>query len=449
MKKNLKLMGTLTLVVVMMTMLFAGCGSDSNSTANGAAVSSSNEGNSDTSDVSKSDSSDAGSVDASSKEPLTVLVALDGLALEKEKEVFAKYTEETGQEFEFITVAYDDLEKKLGTMISGGEPPALIRGTAIHSTKFADRFVPLDLDTSYMVPYFFYNSDGDIISLPTELTTVGMYINTDLADKYDVNYPTSPDDVWTWEEFETEMKKLVGQPDVDFPMVMDGSGHRYSPMFYQQGGLIYGGDFNDFAIDSPESIYSLENFKRLVDEKIIDPQTYSIGTSGDGLFTTGRYAIHMSGSWMIQRYAEGLDFNYDVTYMPQGDGGRATVLGGSSYHACKDSGREDDALAVIMWMAKKENLINIGQTITQLTAVKDAEVDYGEYTDHFTKFGNEMSATDGKYINDFSEFSRVPGAYNYVKDAIIEVLGEMKTPEQALNDAAEYLKQAAADAGIE
>ena len=38
-----------------------------------------------------------------------------------------------------------------------------------------------------------------------DITANGLFVNTDLLDKYEVNYPELGDPVWTWTEFETEM----------------------------------------------------------------------------------------------------------------------------------------------------------------------------------------------------------------------------------------------------
>jgi alpha-1,4-digalacturonate transport system substrate-binding protein len=382
------------------------------------------------------------------KEPLTFLTGSTGIRLDDEMVILNKYTEETGQEFEVITVPYSDLDKKISAMIRGGEAPDLVRGTEGHSVKFRDHFVPLDYDDSTLIPRIFYNSAGEKISLPVEITAVGCFINVELAEKYGVNYPKPGEETWTWDEFEVEMRKMLGQSDVDFPAAIDGSGHRFSPWIYQHGGLLYGGSFKDLGSDGAGAIAALERLCRLADEGIFDPQTYAVGTYGDALFSTGRYGIHFSGSWKIGTYAKELGFNFTVVPMPSGKGGAATVLGGSSYHASKDTGREDDAVAFINWIATPKNLAWMGEVTRQLMATTTEDIDYGELQPYFDGFSGMLAATSGEYIDDFAEYIKIPGAFSHGKNSIIEALGDLKTPEQALKDAAISLQEAAAEAGL-
>lgn len=383
-----------------------------------------------------------------SDEPLSIVVGQSDDQLENEMHIFNKYTEVSGQEFEIIQVPYADLEKKITTMILGNEAPAILRGTEIHAVKLRDYFIPLDYDDSTLVPRIFYNTEGEKISLPTELTAVGVFINTDLADKYGVNYPTSPDDVWTWDEFEVEMEKFMGNEDVDYPAIIDGSAHRFSPWIYQHGGLTYNGSFEDLGWDDQPAIDALERMVRLSDAGIFDSQTYASNTHGEGLFATGRYPVHFSGSWMIKKYHEDMDFNVAVSFMPSGDGGQASVLGGSNYMACQNSGQEEAALSFINWLAKPENLKFAGEVTGQLTAVTTVPVEYGELTPYFDMFSEQLQATDPAYIEDFAQYVRVPGAFSYSKDAIIEALGHLKTPEEALRDATILLQESAVEAEL-
>ncbi len=416
----------LVLLVGMFLMLFVGCGGDEDNSA-----------------------STTVETDSGTQKPLTILFGQSGFPLEREKEFLALYTQETGQEFEVISVAYNDLEKKLSTMIRGGEPPAIVKGTTIHSTRFRDYFIPLDYDTSTLFPYFFYNSEGENIGVPVEITATGLFINTDLADKYGVNYPTSTDDVWTWEEFEFELRKMLGKDDVDFPFVMDGSAHRFSPYIYQNGGLTYNGSYSDSGWDEPEALEALERIIRFDKEGLIDTQTYSLATPGNTLFSSGRYGVYFAGSWLIDEFNSNLNFNYTPTYLPVGPGGRFTSVGGYNYHVFKDSGQEEAALKFIDWLAKPENLAKMSGTINQLGAATTVDVDYGDLTDHFKFFQEELAATSDEYVEDFLKFSTIPGAFVYTKDAIIESLGGLKTPEQALKDAAKALEESAKDAGLE
>ena len=44
--------------------------------------------------------------------------------------------------------------------------------------------------------------EADVVkALPSDVTATGLFINTDLFDEAGVTYPTSEEDIWTWDEF--------------------------------------------------------------------------------------------------------------------------------------------------------------------------------------------------------------------------------------------------------
>ncbi len=135
----------------------------------------------------------------------------DGTEGEVMQELLDEYFDETGVTIELVSIPYNDYETRLATMISGGEAPALARVTEGHLNNFKEQILSLEgvYDDSKFTNLFF-NEDGDVISLPMDITANGLFVNTDLTSKYGVNLPTV-NDVWTWAEFETEMNKLKGK----------------------------------------------------------------------------------------------------------------------------------------------------------------------------------------------------------------------------------------------
>lgn len=51
------------------------------------------------------------------------------------------------------------------------------------------------------------NEDGIAQALRTDLTAVGMFVNKELFEEAGVSYPTSEEDIWTWDEFLSSGKK--------------------------------------------------------------------------------------------------------------------------------------------------------------------------------------------------------------------------------------------------
>ena len=334
------------------------------------------------------------------------------------------YYAETGVTIELVPVAYNDYESRLATMISGEEPPALARVTEGHLNNFKDQFEPLDaVYNSSAYTNLFFNDDGDVISLPMDITANGMFINTDLCDEYGVNYPTvdTPDnEIWTWSEFKTEMMKLDGQSDVAAPGVFDHQGHRWMPLFYQAGMTIWNTPYTDSNLTSQTAVDVVDTIRSWYTDGLI-PRDIYVTKNSASLFRTGQYGFHMSGNWNVSNYQD-LTFNWQVVPMPYFEGGnRATILGGKSLGVLKGSGYETEAKAFIAWMAQPGHHDEYTSGVPYLTPRLGATVDYGDFTDAYAVFLSEIAATDNIYVQDWLNQVMIPGMYPIINQFVEDI----------------------------
>jgi len=324
------------------------------------------------------------------------------------------YEAETGVVIELVPVAYNDYETRLATMISGGEAPALARVTEGHLNNFKANILALDdVYTTSAFTNLFYNEDGEVISLPMDVTANGLFVNTDLLDQYSVNYPTGDDEVWTWAEFITEMNKLKDQEGVAAPGVFDGKAHRFMPLLYQAGITIWETPYTTSNLTSQEAIDTVQMFMDFFEDGLIPRQVYIENNAAD-MFKTGQYGFHFSGNWNVSGYQD-LTFNWTVVPMPEG-ANRATILGGKSLAAFDGSGVEDEAKDFIAWMAQADNHDAFTGGVPYLTPRLGAEVDYGDFTAEYSVFLDEIAATDAAYVQDWLNQVMIPGMYTIINE---------------------------------
>ncbi len=350
------------------------------------------------------------------------------------------YKEETGVEIELVLVPYNDYETNLATRISGGEAPALARVTEGHLNNFKDNIVPLDdVYTTSGYTNLFFNDDDEVISLPMDVTANGMFVNLDLLDKYGVDYPTGDDPVWTWTEFETEMKKLDGD-DVTTPGVIDGKAHRFMPLMYQAGVTIWDTPYTTSNLTSQAAVDTVQMFMDFFEEDFLDRNAY-LENNAANLFKTGKYGFHISGNWNVSAYQDSL-FNWTVLPMPKGTN-RATILGGKSLAAFEGSGVEEEATAFLAWMSEAEQHDVYTSGVPYLTPRLGATVNYGDFTDEYAVFLDEIAATDSKYVQDWLTQVMIPGMYpiinQFAEDAAsgtegtaLELLTQLETDLKAV-----------------
>ncbi len=377
---------------------------------------------------------------SSSNEPLQMLWWSDGTEGDVMQTLLDQYEEETGVVIELTVLPYNDYEARLRTMIQGDEAPALARVTEGHLNNFKEFIVPLDdVYTTENYTNLFFNDEGEVISLPMDITANGMFYNKDLFDKYGVDYPELGEDVWTWTEFEAEMEKLMGKDDVTYPGVFDNKAHRFFPMVYQFGTKIWETPYTESNLTSPEAIAALETLVRMNTNGTLDPNVWAGTANAATLFRAGTVGWHMSGNWNVSGYQD-LDFNWGVVPMPSESGVRSTILGGKSMAAFDGSGQEKKAEDFIAWLAEADHHDVYTGTVPYLTPRLGAEVDYGEFTEYYNVFLDEIAATPAENVADWLAEVMIPGMYPIINKAIEDAAGGIKTPAEAMADLEEALK---------
>lgn len=438
--KKLSMLLTLVLVVA----LFAGCGSDDKDT----------DTNADKPEATTAKKDDGGSTETDkpadtetkSDAKLQMLWWSDGIEGDVMQGILDEFKVETGIEIELVTLGYDDYSAKLKTMIRGGEAPALMRATEGHIAEFNDFLVGLDSAFSTAdYTNVYYNSAGEAVSLPMDVTSNGMYVNLDLLDQYGVNYPAKGE-TWTWSEFETEMAKLAGQDGVAYPGVFDNKAHRFMPMVYQFGGKLWNTPYTDSALTADGAVEALTTLQRMNTNGTLDPAVWAGSAKPNELFQTGQYGFHMSGNWFVAAY-QNLAFNWGVVPMPIGNGDgatRSTILGGKGICAVKESGLEAEALQFIEFLAKGENHDKFTGGVPFLSPRLAADLDFGEFQAAYEIFQDEIANTPVANVEDWQLQVAISGMYPIINKAVEDAMGGqdvMETLEQLSNDLVEKAEE--------
>lgn len=370
----------------------------------------------------------------SDDEPMELMWFSDGDEGEVMQELLDQYEEEEGVEIELVEVAYDDYESRLRTRLRGDEAPALARSTEGHLNNFSEYIIPLgDTFSTEDFANVFNNADGDPLGLPMDVTANGMFVNLDLLDANDVDYPSLGDDVWDWDEFETEMDKLRDADDVTAPGIFDPQAHRAMPLLYQHGVTIWDEAFTSTNLTDQDAIDAFTMLQDFYDSGLLDDSVYA-GANAASEFRTGGYGFHMSGNWNVSGYQD-VDFDWTVVPMPQ-ETNRATILGGKHMAAFEDSGMEDEALAFIEWLAEPAQHDYYNENVPFLSARRDADIDFGDIDDEYQVFQDEISATDEKYTTDWLTQVQIEGMYPIINQTIENIAkgDDVTTELQDLED---------------
>jgi alpha-1,4-digalacturonate transport system substrate-binding protein len=372
------------------------------------------------------------------EDELTMLWWSDGTEGFVMQTLLNRYEDETGVKITLVSTPYNEYEQRLATMISGGQAPHLARVTEGHLNNFQDQILSLKgVFDENQFKNLFFNKNNEVIGLPMDITANGLFVNLDLLEKYNVNYPELGEEVWTWAQFETEMNKLRDKDDVTAPGIFDHQAHRFMPLFYQNGITLWDTPYTTSNLKSTKAVATLQKLMDWYANGFLSDQTYVVKNSA-AEFRKGTYGFHMSGNWNVSAY-QNLTFDWTVVPMPKGDN-RATILGGKSMAAFANSGAEKEAKDFIKWLSKGVNHDQFTNGVPYLTPRLGAEVNYGPYAEQYNVFLDEIANTDNVYITDWLNQVMIPGMY-----PIINLLVENAANPNNTKSALELLTQLEAD----
>lgn len=380
----------------------------------------------------------------------------DGVEGEVMKNIVADYkTEHPHVDVQLIEVAYSDLPTKLKTMISGGKPPALARISTSEIGSFSSRAVDLaeqlggvDSFTSQFIdsikPYYVI---GDkVVAAPMDVTANGIMYNKTLFDQAGVSVPSSSDEIWSWDQFNDALKTVMEKSDAKYGLVWDFTPHRWSTLLYQFGGSMMNPEGTEATINNQAGVNAVDYFKKMHEDGIIPQSVWLGGENPNNLFRTGTVAAHLSGNWMVSNYKDITEFEWGVTYMPIATN-RSSVPGGKFVMAFEGSGVEEEAAKFIEYLSSQEVNSRYNKESLFMSPRKDsADLDYEFGKDMFALFADELNNTIPAAAEDWSKQEIVPKFSNDLKDGLVEVLAGSETAQNMLDDIAERINKAIADA---
>lgn len=307
-----------------------------------------------------------------------------------------KYEEETGVTVEIVDLANEDLPTKLKNAAQADDLPALARVGGVDPVW---RDITMDLSgilegSDIRSDLAAVDEDGKVLSLPSDITAVGLFINKTLFDEAGVEYPTSADDIWSWDEYVAAVKEVQEKTDTTYGMVMDRSSHRLKAFLYEFGSEYFQADENGEFHTNDATKEALEYFNALNDDSFMPRSVWLSDADGNALFKSGDVVSYYSGSWQIADFAENIaDFEWASVRLPM-QPVRATNYGNAaSVVVFEGTGQEQAAYDFVEWLYEPENYRELSETSGFLPVIDGLEVTYAEHADAFELYNEEIAAS--------------------------------------------------------
>lgn len=307
----------------------------------------------------------------------------------------AEYEEETGQRVEIVDIAYDDLSTRITNAALADDLPALARMPSTDPVWMDQTSNLREIGEAHdvMIELSPVGEDGHVYSLPSDVTAVGMFLNTSLWDEAGVSYPTDESDIWTWDEFIDATQQVQAATGARYGMVMDRTSHRLTAFLVQHGSTMWQPDADGVYGTNDATKPALETFKELNDDTFMPRSVWLSEDDPSALFKTGQVASYISGSWQIADFASTIgDFEWASVYMPTGEE-RATNFGQAAEVVVFQGDQEEAALAFVDWLYTPENYKRLAEYSGMLPAVHGVQPDYTDNADEFALYNEEIAAT--------------------------------------------------------
>jgi alpha-1,4-digalacturonate transport system substrate-binding protein len=308
----------------------------------------------------------------------------------------AEYEKQTGVKIQIVDIANADLQPKLKNAAQANDLPALARVGSVDpvwSNALVDLKPILD-GSKIRRDLAAIDEDGKVLSLPTDITAVGLFVNKTLFDKAGVTYPTSADDIWTWDEFVAKVKEVQQKTGTSYGMVMDRSSHRLKSLLYEFGSEYWQPDASGTFQTNANTKTALEYFKNLNDDSFMPRSVWLTKADPNALFKSGEVVAYYSGSWQIADFAKNIkDFEWASVRLPK-QPVRATQFGNAASSVVFDgTGQEEAAVAFLKWMYQPENYRKLAEKSGMLPAIEGLDVTYPEHADDFAVYNEEIAAS--------------------------------------------------------
>ncbi len=339
-------------------------------------------------------SGDTGDAGASDK-PLQFFLSGDANQGGGYAHMAEKYEKETGVKIEIVDIANADLTTKLRNAAQANDLPELTRTGSLDpvwrnaATDLSDIAEGSEIRTDLADK----DDDGNIISLPSDITAVGMFINKTLFDKAGVAYPTSEADVWTWDEYVAAVKQVQAKLGTTYGMVMDKSSHRLKALLYEFGSDYFTPDDKGTFSTNEATTTALEYFKGLNDDKFMPRSVWLSDADPNALFKSGDVVSYISGSWQIADFAVNIkDFEWASVYMPKAKE-RATNFGNAASIVVFEGPQQKAAHDFVKWLYEPKNYAELSETSSFIPAMGGLDITYSSHADDFGIYNEDIAAS--------------------------------------------------------
>ena len=211
--------------------------------------------------------------------------------------------------------------------------------------------------------------NGVLYAVPRDVSNLVIFYNKDLFNKYHVPYPRQD---WTFNEFLQTAEALTRNGH--FGISFEEDSLFFLPYLMSEGGGILSDDLSKEIIESEESQNGLKFYAGLRKTHHVAPRAdESASATMAQMFLQQKIAMHLTGRWLVPKYREEADFDWDIVNFPKGRAGSIVPLDSSGWAVAAKSAHKKEAFRFVAYLSSKESIEKFTQSGLIVPARSDVE----------------------------------------------------------------------------
>jgi alpha-1,4-digalacturonate transport system substrate-binding protein len=286
--------------------------------------------------------SGGGSSSGGSAKSVTFWISTSSAQLAGWQKLAAAYKKQAGVTINFANIPYTGYPTKLRDAAQANALPDVADVPALDPI-WVNSLQDLKSITSNNVNMNFVatGSGGKVLSIPSDITASGMFINKTRFDKAGVSYPTSPSSTWTWTEFIAAANKVRSATGAKYSLTFDPSPSRLRAMVYEMGGQYIHADSKGMFSYDPATLKAVEAFVSWNNDVIIPKSVWTSQQDPEAMFASGDVVAYWSGVWQVSAFAESItNFEWASAATPAQPVQASDVNSGGMMVAYTSAGKE-------------------------------------------------------------------------------------------------------------
>ena len=257
--------------------------------------------------------------------------------------------------------------QKLHLLFASNLAPDVVFINNYYAPKYVKYGLLEDL-TPFIKPELFFKKsldcftfDNKIYALPRDVSNFVVYYNKNLFDKYNIPYP---DNNWTIKDFVSISKQFKIKSNAE----VFGTGYETDifyvmPFLYSNGASVLSKDGKQTEINKENAVAAIDLYAALANQYNVAPKkSQSASRTMAQMFLQQKTAMHISGRWLVPKYRQEANFNWDIINFPKGSHGSVVNIDASGYALAKSSKHKKEALKFIDFISSDYALSKLTQS---------------------------------------------------------------------------------------